>query len=48
MIVQVIVYFVVRCPQSVEKDCRGELAPAIWLGAASLAAGALNAASMTY
>jgi putative membrane protein len=25
----------------------GEIAPAIWLGIASLAAGALNAASMT-
>ncbi len=50
MIVQVIVYFVVRIPvpNLSNRIAAGELAPAIWLGAASLAAGALNAASMTY
>jgi putative membrane protein len=50
MIVQIIVYFVVRIPvpNLSNRIAAGELAPAIWLGAASLAAGALNAASMTY
>ncbi len=50
LIVQVIVYFVVRIPvpDLSNRIAKGELAPAIWLGAASLAAGALNAASMTY
>ena len=50
LIVQVIVYFVARIPvpnlsQRIES---GELAPAIWLGLASGAAGLLSAASMTY
>lgn len=50
LIVQVIVYYAVRIPvpnlsARIEK---GELAPAIWLGLASLAAGALNASSMIY
>ena len=50
LIVQFIVYFVVRIPvpDLSNRIAKGELAPAIWLGAASLAAGALNAASMTY
>lgn len=50
LIVQIIVYFVVRIPvpDLSNRIAKGELAPAIWLGAASLAAGALNAASMTY
>ena len=46
--VQVAVYFLARIPipdlsQRIEA---GELAPAIWLGAASVTAGMLNAASM--
>jgi putative membrane protein len=48
LIVQVAVYFAVRIPVPNLSDriAAGELAPAIWLGLASLAAGALNAASM--
>jgi putative membrane protein len=50
LIVQVIVYYAVRIPvpnlsRRIED---GEIAPAIWLGLASLAAGALNASSMIY
>jgi putative membrane protein len=50
LIVQVIVYFIVRIPvpNLSMRIADGELAPAIWLGLASLAAGALNAASMIY
>ena len=50
LIVQVAVYFAVRVPvpRLSEKIAAGELAAAIWLGLASLAAGALNAASMVY
>lgn len=49
MIVQILVYFLVRLPmprvsQRIED---GEVAAGIWLGAASLVAGILNAASMT-
>ena len=48
LIVQVAVYFAVRIPVPNLSDriAAGGLAPAIWLGLASLAAGALNAASM--
>jgi putative membrane protein len=48
LIVQVAVYFAVRIPVPNLSDriAAGEVAPAIWLGLASLAAGALNAASM--
>jgi putative membrane protein len=44
------VYFAVKIPvpNLSAKIAAGELAPAIWLGLASLAAGALNAASMIY
>jgi putative membrane protein len=50
LIVQVIVYFLVRIPvpdlpKRIEK---GELAPAIWLGLASVTGGLLSAASMTW
>jgi putative membrane protein len=50
LIVQVIVYYLVRLPvpnlsQRIEA---GELAPAIWLGLASVTAGLLSAASMTW
>ncbi|OQW54383.1 MAG: hypothetical protein A4S14_15545 [Proteobacteria bacterium SG_bin9] len=50
LIVQIIVYFLARIPVPDLSDriAKGELAPAIWLGLASLAAGALNAASMIY
>ena len=48
LIVQVVVYYVVKIPipNLSAKIAAGEVAPAIWLGLASLAAGALNAASM--
>jgi len=50
LIVQIVVYFVVRIPihNLPQRIAAGELAPAIWLGIASLAAGALNAASISY
>lgn len=50
LIVQIIVYFLARIPVPDLSDriAKGEIAPAIWLGLASLAAGALNAASMIY
>ena len=50
LIVQVIVYFVVRIPipNLPQRIAAGDLAPAIWLGLASLAAGALSAASVSY
>jgi putative membrane protein len=50
LIVQIIVYFIVRIPvpDLSKRIATGELAPAIWLGLSSLAAGALNAASMIY
>jgi putative membrane protein len=50
LVVQVIVYFVVRIPipNLPKRIADGELAPAIWLGVASLAAGALSAASISY
>jgi putative membrane protein len=48
LIVQIIVYYIVRIPvpDLSRRIAAGELAPAIWLGLASLSAGALNAASM--
>jgi len=48
LIVQVVVYYVVKIPipNLSAKIAAGEVAPAIWLGVSSLAAGALNAASM--
>jgi putative membrane protein len=50
LIVQIIVYFIVKVPvpNLSGRIADGELAPAIWLGLSSLAAGALNAASMIY
>lgn len=50
LIVQIIVYFIVRVPvpDISKRIAAGELAPAIWLGLSSLAAGVLNAASMIY
>ncbi|MEH2471434.1 putative membrane protein [Nitrobacteraceae bacterium AZCC 2161] len=48
LIVQIAVYFIVKIPvpNLSARIAAGELAPAIWLGLASLAAGVLNAASM--
>ena len=50
LIVQIVVYYVIKIPvpNLSAKIAAGELAPAIWLGLSSLAAGALNAASMIY
>jgi putative membrane protein len=50
LVVQIVVYFVVKIPvpDLSARIANGQLAPAIWLGLASLAAGALNAASMIY
>jgi putative membrane protein len=49
LIVQVIVYFAARIPvpNLPQRIAAGDLAPAIWLGLASLAAGALSAASIS-
>ena len=48
--VQIAVYFLVKIPvpDLSKRIAQGELASAIWLGLSSLAAGALNAASMIY
>ena len=48
LIVQVVVYYVIKIPvpNLSAKIAAGEMAPAIWLGLSSLAAGALNAACM--
>jgi putative membrane protein len=50
LVVQIAVYFMVKIPipNLSARIAAGELAAAIWLGLASLAAGALNAASMIY
>jgi putative membrane protein len=50
LIVQIVVYFIVKIPvpNLSQRIAAGELAAAIWLGLSSLAAGALNAASMIY
>jgi putative membrane protein len=50
LIVQIAVYFIVKIPvpNLSARIAAGEFAAAIWLGLASLAAGALNAASMIY
>ena len=50
LIVQIAVFYIVKIPvpNLSERIANGELAAAIWLGLASLAAGALNAASMIY
>ena len=50
LIVQVIVFYLVRIPvpNLSQRIAAGQLAAAIWLGLSSLAAGALNAASMIY
>ena len=50
LIVQIAVFYIVKIPvpNLSAKIAAGELGAAIWLGLASLAAGALNAASMIY
>lgn len=50
LIVQIVVFFIVRIPvpNLSARIAEGQLAPAIWLGLASLAAGAINAACMIY
>ena len=50
LIVQIAVYFMVKVPvpNLSARIAAGEMASAIWLGLSSLAAGALNAASMIY
>ncbi|MBR0875389.1 DUF350 domain-containing protein [Bradyrhizobium tropiciagri] len=50
LIVQIIVFYIVKVPvpNLSARIADGELAPAIWLGLSSLAAGALNAACMIY
>src|SRR5215510_13986872 len=50
LLVQVIVYYIVRIPvpNLSQRIAEGQMAPAIWLGLSSLAAGALNAACMIY
>jgi putative membrane protein len=48
LLVQVAAYYVARIPlpDLSQRIASGEIAPAIWLGAASVTAGMLNAASM--
>ena len=50
LIVQIIAFYLVKIPvpNLSARIAGGELAPAIWLGLSSLAAGALNAACMIY
>ncbi|WJR77341.1 DUF350 domain-containing protein [Bradyrhizobium sp. NP1] len=50
LIVQIVVFYLVKVPvpNLSGRIAAGELAPAIWLGLSSLAAGALNAAAMIY
>ncbi len=49
MVVQIAIYFLVRLPipKISERIEKGETASGVWLGAASLTGGLLNAASMT-
>ena len=50
LIVQIVVYYIVKIPvpNLSARIAAGELAAAIWLGLASLAAGALNAACIFF
>ena len=49
IIVQIVIFYLVRLPipKISERIENGEMASGLWLGAASLAGGLLNAASMT-
>lgn len=50
IVVQIAVYYLARLamPRISERIARGEVASGVWLGAASLSGGILNAACMTY
>ena len=50
LVVQIAIYFIVRLliPNLSERIAADEMSAALFLGAASLAAGVVNAASMTY
>lgn len=50
LVVQIVVYFLIRIllPDLSKRIARGELSAALFLGCASLAAGVMNAASMSY
>lgn len=50
LVVQILIYWLVRLvvPNLSQRIASDELAPALFLGAASLAGGIVNAASMTY
>ena len=50
LVVQIVVYWLVRLmvPNLSQRIAAGEMSAALFLGSASLAAGILNAASMTY
>ncbi len=50
LVIQIGCYFLVRVPvpDLSQRIAAGDIAPALWLGFASLAAGTLNAACMTY
>lgn len=50
LLVQIAVYYIARVPvpDLSERIERGEIAPAIWLGLASVTAGMINSASMSY
>jgi len=49
LVIQIGAYYLARLPfpDLSQRIARGEVAPAIWLGAASITAGLINAASMT-
>jgi putative membrane protein len=49
LIVQIVAYYLAKLPipDLSQRIAKGEIAPAIWLGAASVTAGLINAASMT-
>lgn len=49
LVIQVVVFYVVRIPipDLSKRIAAGEIAPAIWLGLASLSAGVLSAVSMS-
>jgi putative membrane protein len=49
LVVQIAAYYLARIPvpDLSHRIANGEIAPAIWLGAASITAGLVNAASMT-
>ena len=49
LIVQIAAYYLAKLPipDLSQRIAKGEIAPAIWLGSASVTAGLVNAASMT-